>query len=294
MTVDEIHRVYDDAYKQYQREPVNGWSAEKAERFALCSVVRALRDEMGDPSTFKSAKPECCGRGVPNYKDGSEECCCQPDVWLLHEELLERINEILGAAGDEAAAACATSQTEGEVHDGRISQSLSPTRRGRSEVAGPLEGSGSGATPDNQRGEEVARAVFGNHEAGRKRDVGGEGNNGLNEKVAGGSTREDEKAVEAAGDKGPVTVNSPATDPCPDCGGRKYLAKHALNGTYYVHCHCPKLKATDAAPAVCVWAYDVRTDPWPWRSSCGNGWRDSKRTCPQCKKQVKFTEANHG
>ncbi len=53
-------------------------------------------------------------------------------------------------------------------------------------------------------------------------------------------------------------------------------------------------EATDAAPAVCVWAYDVRTDPWPWRSSCGNGWRDSKRTCPQCKKQVKFTEANHG
>jgi len=208
----------------------------------------------------------------------------------LHAEFMK----ILGAAGDEAAAACATSQTEGEVHDGRISQSLSPTRRGRSEVAGPLEGSGSGATPDNQRGEEVARAVFGNHEAGRKRDVGGEGNNGLNEKVAGGSTREDEKAVEAAGDKGPVTVNSPATDPCPDCGGRKYLAKHALNGTYYVHCHCPKLKATDAAPAVCVWAYDVRTDPWPWRSSCGNGWRDSKRTCPQCKKQVKFTEANHG
>lgn len=52
--------------------------------------------------------------------------------------------------------------------------------------------------------------------------------------------------------------------------------------------------ATDPAPAVCVWAYDVRTDPWPWRSSCGNGWRDSKRTCPQCKKQVKFTEANHG
>ena len=50
----------------------------------------------------------------------------------------------------------------------------------------------------------------------------------------------------------------------------------------------------DPAPAVCVWAYDVRTDPWPWRSSCGNGWRDSKRTCPQCKKQVKFTEANHG
>lgn len=71
------------------------------------------------------------------------------------------------------------------------------------------------------------------------------------EKVAGGSTREDGQALLSA-----------ASTP-----------------------------ATDAAPAVCVWAYDVRTDPWPWRSSCGNGWRDSKRTCPQCKKQVKFTEA---
>lgn len=46
MTFDELHKTYDEAYKQYQKEPINGWSAEKAERFALAAVVRALRPEM--------------------------------------------------------------------------------------------------------------------------------------------------------------------------------------------------------------------------------------------------------
>lgn len=61
----------------------------------IAAVVRALRDELGDPSTFKSAKQECCGRGVPNHSNTAEECCCLPDTWLLHEEFLGRINEIL-------------------------------------------------------------------------------------------------------------------------------------------------------------------------------------------------------
>jgi len=96
-------------------------------------------------------------------------------------------------------------------------------------------------------------------------------------------------------------ISAPATELCEDCP----RIGHSTDETRCTP--CPRRKATDtmpplykmlempaAAPAVCVWAYDVRTDPWPWRSSCGNGWRDSKRTCPQCKKQVKFTEANHG
>lgn len=62
---------------------------------AMRVVVTALRDELGDPSTFKSAKQECCGRGVPNHSNTAEECCCLPDTWLLHEEFLGRINEIL-------------------------------------------------------------------------------------------------------------------------------------------------------------------------------------------------------
>lgn len=122
------------------------------------------------------------------------------------------------------------------------------------------------------------------------------------EKVAGGSTREDEKAVEAAGDKGPVTVNSPATDPCPDCGGRKYLAKHALNGTYYVHCHCPKLKATDPAPAVCVWTrldpnrvdYRIACAPDPSTIYHPHPQRLASANCANCGKPITFTEANHG
>lgn len=220
-TVDELIGVYIEASNAVV------WEAEKR---GLCPMT--LDMQRAGIAAVVSELMEHFVTGASTYAWDADD---------LHAEFMK----ILGAAGDEAAAACATSQTEGEVHDGRISQSLSPTRRGRSEVAGPLEGSGSGATPDNQRGEEVARAVFGNHEAGRKRDVGGEGNNGLNEKVAGGSTREDEKAVEAAGDKGPVTVNSPATDPAPAvCEWREisvldgidhYSTKHGVKNRLHLY-----------------------------------------------------------
>jgi hypothetical protein len=46
MTIDDIHAIYDDAYRSYQIKPVSGWSAEKAERYALRKVVEALRDEI--------------------------------------------------------------------------------------------------------------------------------------------------------------------------------------------------------------------------------------------------------
>lgn len=103
MTVDELRKIFDDAYAKHDKSghPATESGCRSA---GVTAIVRALRDEMGDPSTFKSAKPECCGRGVPNFKDGSEECCCQPDVWLLHEELLERINEIPGIAAEEKVA----------------------------------------------------------------------------------------------------------------------------------------------------------------------------------------------
>lgn len=115
------------------------------------------------------------------------------------------------------------------------------------------------------------------------------------EEAAGGPARKDGKAVEAAGDKGPVTVNSPATDPCPDCGGRKYLAKHALNGTYYVHCHCPKLKATDPAPAVCVWTSRGRNEPGFYSTPHGIRHMSLRHdSCVSCGKPITFTEANHG
>jgi hypothetical protein len=46
MTLEGIHAIYDDAYKAYQLEPVCGWSAKKAELYALRKVVEALRDEI--------------------------------------------------------------------------------------------------------------------------------------------------------------------------------------------------------------------------------------------------------
>jgi len=147
VTVDEIHRVYDDAYKQYQREPVNGWSAEKAERFALCSVVRALRDEL-------------------NRVD-----------WDLHESAIEVFDQILGS--------------------------------------------------------------------------------GAGEKVAGGSTREDEQSCNSSDGSSP---------------------------------------ATDAAPAVCVWTpYTDENLGANWWRSCG-GVRhrysfDGHHPCASCGKPIKFTEA---
>ena len=108
MTVEELIEIYEAAVTKRYTEWVNApeddnISNDMLKRAGVTAIVRALRDEMGDPSTFKSAKPECCGRGVPNYKDGSEECCCQPDVWILHEEMLVRINEILGDAGEKVA-----------------------------------------------------------------------------------------------------------------------------------------------------------------------------------------------
>jgi hypothetical protein len=58
-------------------------------------------------------------------------------------------------------------------------------------------------------------------------------------KAAGGPARKDGKAVEAVGDKGPATVNSPAADPvCPDCHGKKYKTVFGGSQTYYVHCFC--------------------------------------------------------
>ena len=246
-TVDELMEAFRTGFRQRMQGPGIRPEGDIAIRAGIAAVVSELMEHFVT--------------GASTYAWDADD---------LHAEFMK----ILGAAGDEAAAACATSQTEGEVHDGRISQSLSPTRRGRSEVAGPLEGSGSGATPDNQRGEEVARAVFGNHEAGRKRDVGGEGHHCLNEKVAGGSTREDEKAVEAAGDKGPVTVNSPATDPAP-------------------------AERSDAT-AVCEWRQAYSAYPnRKWRvrgctqetTHLDNLFINDKRSCPSCGKPIKFTEA---
>lgn len=118
-----------------------------------------------------------------------------------------------------------------------------------------------------------------------------------NEKVAEGPLphlSEREKALFVAalkGDAGPITP--PATDPCPDCGGRKYLAKPSLNGTYYVHCHCPKLKATDPAPAVCEWTL-LRAGSDLHTTVCGKAiWRCNEHAgvCPYCKSPIKFTEA---
>lgn len=74
--------------------------------------------------------------------------------------------------------------------------------------------------------------------------------------AAGGSTREDEKAVEAAGDKGPVSVNSPA-----------------------------------AAPDVCVWAkesnlWTIGCDPLRFPSFV-----PSKKICKHCNRPISFKEA---
>lgn len=78
------------------------------------------------------------------------------------------------------------------------------------------------------------------------------------EKVAGGSTREDEKAVEAAGDKGPVTVNSPATTP---------------------------------APAVCEWT-KRKYEPGFYATPHGIKFKDRRYdNCGICGREIKFTEA---
>lgn len=82
------------------------------------------------------------------------------------------------------------------------------------------------------------------------------------DEAAGGSTREDEKAVEAVGDKGPVSVNSPAAVP-------------------------------DAA---CEWA--VERGPY-YETGCGFGCSTlagntlprSKFFCAQCSRPIKFVEA---
>lgn len=111
--------------------------------------------------------------------------------------------------------------------------------------------------------------------------------------VAGGSTREDEKAVEAVGDKGPVSVNSPATDPIRD-------AVAMARGRVLVVDDIPMLNklaammspATDPAPAVC----EFRGRPGRYIRSC-NGARSiynkpfPPEACAFCKKPVKFTEA---
>lgn len=123
------------------------------------------------------------------------------------------------------------------------------------------------------------------------------------EKVAGGSTREDEKAVEAAGDKGPVTVNSPATDPIRD-------AVATARGRVLVVDDIPMLNklaammspATDAAPAVCVWTrldpnrvdYRIACAPDPSTIYHPHPQRLASANCANCGKPITFTEANHG
>ena len=191
-------------------------------------------------------------------------------------------NEILGDAGTATAGAI---QPQGEESVRHISQEASPPETRRRAVAGPTEGPGNGAARDDQRSGTHPRAVAREDQAGRGRHVGGEGHHCLNEKVAGGSTREESGTDEKRGSK-PLRKDGaevsprlpdPATDPCPRCG---YPAQD--------QCDSPGCNI-DPAPAVCVW----EGGNWDWVSDCGAVQEDPPLTssCLYCGLPIKFTEA---
>lgn len=213
---------------------------------AMRVVVTALRDELGDPSTFKSAKQECCGRGVPNHSNTAEECCCLPDTWLLHEEFLGRINEIL-APREGGATTDAIQSFEGDESDGHFSEGISRTERAGKAAVGAPERSGSGTAQHDHDRREKPRDVAGSHETGRGRDVGGQVNHGVS------------RGGQAAGGPRPEAVGStPPAAPAPAvCEWRdifmtsEYLAKcgwRQSNIDYRTNCpSCGKpIKFTEA------------------------------------------------
>lgn len=126
-TVDDLAKVFRAALFQHLGNNPYATVGE-GDRAGIIAVVTALRDELGDPSTFKSAKQECCGRGVPNHSNTAEECCCLPDTWLLHEEFLGRINEILAPReGGNGAAGGSTSNASKAIGEGGASVPGTPT-----------------------------------------------------------------------------------------------------------------------------------------------------------------------
>jgi hypothetical protein len=106
------------------------------------------------------------------------------------------------------------------------------------------------------------------------------------EKVAGGSTREDERSVEQLGATSSHATTSPATDAAPDKNWAGALQWEA---------DC-KAAHPDAAPAVCVWKMDSRIQRY--RPQCNSEGvyhpAYARIVCPHCSRRVKFTEANNG
>lgn len=117
------------------------------------------------------------------------------------------------------------------------------------------------------------------------------------EKVAGGSTREDERSVEQLGATSSHATTSPATDPLPHLSEReKALFVAALKGD----AGPTTPPATAAAPAVCEWTMDTHPDDGShYDTACGDAWcsvlggtpkQDNYSFCPSCGKPITFTE----
>lgn len=106
-----------------------------------------------------------------------------------------------------------------------------------------------------------------------------------NEKVAGGSSSNADKATEAGGARCATTcASAPATDPCPRCG---YPAQD--------QCDSPGCNI-DPAPAVCEWR-EISVldgiDHYSTKHGVKNRLHLYRKddVCPNCKAPIKFTEA---
>lgn len=243
-----------------------GDQREQPTQVRLARVVKALREEAGPTIRMLEIQaaecfPEINERGQKHF------------VRVVMESAAEELKEILGDPEDATAGAI---QPQGEESDrktnefgegqraGRVPQGVSQVDRRRDGDAGNAEGS---SVCFVRHAAEASKSAYvaGRDEAGRGRHVGGEGHHCLNEKAAGGSTRED------ALDCNPVGARP--QDALPD-------------------------PATDAAPAVCVWERDREAcqmvSACQLRTDCIPHFFIPKGPCPQCGKPIAFTEANHG
>lgn len=281
-TIDDLVKIGRAARTAYimQHQGVAGVLPD-AERAATIAIVRALRDEM-QTHCYTHGEPECCGRGVPNYNNTGEECCGAPTMKVTDEIVIGMFNEILGDA-EEKVAADAISQKEGEVHDGRISQSLSTTGAPRNEVVGRHQGPSRGAIQHDSGNPDDTGNFTGEDETGRSGNVGCEIGHSLNEKVAGGADRKDAHAQ-----LGSQQAHTPATDPSDGVAQRieRGVSTSDVAGS------SPAAVATNPAPDVCVWTKgDTRHGGM--FAACNDLYTYSpyhKGRCPSCGKPIRFVE----
>ncbi len=97
---------------------------------------------------------------------------------------------------------------------------------------------------------------------------------------------------EKASGSGPASVHTQEQRPDPQVAG-------GANAVDAQQCQTNTTPATDPAPAVCVWRFNLERSVW--RTHCGQyygpfqaGDREPMKHCFHCSAPIKFTEANHG